>query len=113
MSKKKYKLSTIRMLKQMHRNVREIYECYNGIHRVMMNPLKGGGSIVRVTKTKDNNMLIPRPAKVTINNQNPYQYSEILVITDNVMRNWKWRKMKSNEYNHIIIDSLESETNNV
>ena len=99
---KRYNLSTMKMLKRMKKNVGEVYQAENKYYRVMMNSLAGGGSIVRLRNRELVNEGVqlekPTPQPVTFENENPYQYVEVLVVSQNMIDNWKWRKLTKDEY---------------
>ena len=101
-NKRKYPLSTMKLLKTMKYNVEEVYEAENAVDHIIMNDLKYGGSILFLDKIsmKHNVFEVPKPSVIKLSTKDtpPYKYHEVFRITQNILDNWKWRKMHKSEY---------------
>jgi len=101
-NKKRYPLSTMKLLKTMKYNVGAVYEAENGFSHIIMNDLKYGGSILILDNISiENNVFeVPKPSVVKFSTRAtpPYKYHEVFRVTQNILDNWKWRKMHKSEY---------------
>ena len=101
-NKKRYPLSTMKLLKTMGSNVGEVYEAENGFDHIIMNELRYGGSILYLDKISmvNNIFEVPKPSALKFSTKDtpPYKYHEFFKITQNLIDNFKWRKMNKSEY---------------
>lgn len=101
---KKYKISTRRMIRILQKDKDDVFEAENGLNFIYMNPKSTGGNFLKARRMESlDSILLEKPTskQVTFENKNPYEYCEVFVLSDNVLKNWKWRKLNKDEYSWI------------